>query len=450
MSENMEVNYSDRVRRLFEKYGISLFDKLEIRHKRGGIIRGVILPRPEIGDPDVLILKLDNGYNIGLHIENISSVRIIGHLHSSPLVEVRKQYIKGDKPPVYFLGTGGTIASRIDYKTGAVYPFFTAEEIYSMVPELEDLAFIKAENLLNIFSEDMRQSYWSMIAERVAKIFEREAPKGIVIAHGTDTMGYTAAALAFAVRQLPGPIILVGAQRSSDRPSSDSALNVIAATITALKAPFGESVVVMHGSVSDTFCLVHRGVKVRKCHTSRRDAFRSINDIPLARIDFPDKFNLLNKKIIPRKNDGIILEKDFDSKVALVKFFPGMTEEIIDFLLDKGIHGIVLEGTGLGHVAKTLIKALERAHENEVPVVMTSQCIWGRINMNVYRRGRELLKAGVIPGEDMLPETAFVKLSWVLGKGLGYKEVKRLMLTNIVYEINPRSENRSYPPLWGC
>jgi len=447
MEEEKEINYSERVKEFFKDNRVELYDKLKIIHRNGQVIKGVLLPRPDIGDPDVLILKLDNGYNIGIHLDNIVSVKVLGHLEAAPLVKIRKTYKVRKKSLVYFLGTGGTIASRIDYKTGAVYPFFTAEEIYSMFPELEDIAFIKAESLFSIFSEDMKPSYWSIIAEKVADIFKKEEPKGVVIAHGTDTMGFTAAAMAFALRRLPGPVILVGAQRSSDRPSTDAAFNVIAATITALDAPFGESVVVMHGSTSDSYCYVHRGVKVRKCHTSRRDAFRSINDIPLARIDYPNSFILLNERYLARSKEGIILENKFDPKVFLLKFYPGMPGEYLDLLIDKGVHGIVLEGTGLGHVSENLLKPLKRAYDEKIPVVMTSQCIWGRINMNVYRRGRELLKVGVISGEDMVPETALVKLSWLLVKNLDYKEIREAIHANIVNEINPRSEHRSYPSL---
>ncbi|RLF01991.1 MAG: Glu-tRNA(Gln) amidotransferase GatDE subunit D, partial [Thermoprotei archaeon] len=340
------------------------------------------------------------------------------------------------------------IASRIDYVTGAVYPYFTAEEIYSMIPELEELAVVSAETLFNIFSEDMTPRHWSRLAEKIAEVFEREEPRGVIVAHGTDTMGYTAAALAFALRRLPGPVILVGAQRSSDRPSSDAATNVLAATITALKAPFAESVVVMHAGLNDTEFYVHRGVKVRKMHTSRRDAFRSVNAIPLAKVLLPSReFKLFARRYIPRSKEGVILENGFDEKTALVKFYPGMGPDILEFLVDKGYHGVVIEGSGLGHVATRLIPSVRRAVEEGVAVVIASQCLWGRVNMNVYRTGVELLKAGAIPAEDMLPETAYVKLSWILARTRDLKEVRRLFLTNVAYEIDERSEEWYYPPL---
>ncbi len=439
--------YSKEVRDFLKSKGIKIFDKIRVKHKSGLIIEGVLLPRPQIGNYRSIIIKLDNGYNIGVRVDNIDDVEIIEKSRPSPLIEVKEPKLRPGLPYVHFIGTGGTIASRIDYKTGAVYPFFTAKEIYSMLPELEDLAFVKAETLFNIFSEDMEPKLWERIAEKVAKVFETEGPKGVVIAHGTDTMGYTAAALGFALQRLPGPVILVGAQRSSDRPSTDSALNVIAATVTAIKAPFAESVVVMHGSIEDNYCLVHRGVKVRKFHTSRRDAFRSVNDLPLAIVNYFGDLKLINKRFLRRSDEGIIAQTKFDEKVALIKYFPGMRSEMIHLLVDKGYHGIVIEGTGLGHVGQCLLSAIERAIEEGIIVVMTSQCIWGRINMNVYRRGVELLNIGVIPGEDMIPETAFVKLSWILAKTREPKEVRKLMLTNMIYEINERSENRVYPPL---
>ena len=181
------------------------------------------------------------------------------------------------------LGTGGTIASKVEYETGAVKPAMTTEDLIEAVPEIAFVADIEARVLFNIFSENMTPELWERIVDAVAKAFE-EGFEGVVVAHGTDTMAYTAAALSFAFRGLPAPIAFVGAQRSSDRPSSDAAFNLHAAVLTAAEAPFAEVVVVMHGEPGDTYALAHRGTKVRKMHTSRRDAFQSINARPLAKI----------------------------------------------------------------------------------------------------------------------------------------------------------------------
>jgi glutamyl-tRNA(Gln) amidotransferase subunit D (EC 6.3.5.7) len=266
------------------------------------------------------------------------------------------------------------------------------------------------------------------------------------VAHGTDTMAYTAAALSFVFhRGLPGPVALVGAQRSSDRPSSDAAFNLTASVLVASEAPFGEVTVVMHGETGDTYALAHRGTKVRKMHSSRRDAFQSVNDVPLAKVwPYEGKVEMLRDDFKGRSKD-LEPENGFDERVALIKFYPGMTSEVIDFLVDRGYHGIVIEGTGFGHVANRLIPSLQRAVESGVPVVITTQTLFGHVNLNVYSTGRRMLQAGVIPAEDMLPETAFVKLSWVLARTRDMDEVRRLMLTNLAGEINPRHELKLFP-----
>lgn len=440
--------YGDQAAKLLESAGVSLFDEVELERDDGVVFRGVVLPRPQYGDPDVLVLKLPNGYNVGVDTRRVRSLRRVGRVEPARGAATLAPILKPGLPRVHFIGTGGTIASRIDYVSGAVYPYFTAEEIYSMVPELESVALVTAETLFSVFSEDLTPRHWSMMAERVAKVFEEEGPSGVIIAHGTDTMGYTAAALAFALRRLPGPVVLVGAQRSSDRPSSDSATNVLAAALTAVKAPFAESVVVMHAGLDDTALYVHRGVRVRKMHTSRRDAFRSVNAIPLAKVELPSgDLRVFAGKFIPRSTEGVVLENGFEEKVALLKFYPGMDSELLDFLVDRGYRGVVIEGTGLGHVHERLVPSVRRAVVEGMVVVVASQCLWGRVNMNVYRRGVELLKAGALPAEDMLPETAFVKLSWVLARASDAREAAALFLRNVAYEMDERSEEWYYPPL---
>ena len=402
------------------------------------------MPRPSLSEKPFIVIKLDNGYNIGVRFEKPISIVKVGKEKPPrpyhPEIVVKKN---PKLPNVAIISTGGTIASRVDYRTGAVYPALKTEDILEFAPEIMDIANIEAEVLFSIFSENMTPHHWSRIAEEVAKKIE-EGFDGVVVPHGTDTMGYTAAALSFALRNLPVPVVLVGAQRSSDRPSSDAAINLYSAVLVAGKAPFAEVVVVMHGETSDSYCLVHRGTKVRKMHTSRRDAFRTINDTPLAKVE-NGKITIMNKNFRPRSKDrSLTLENRFDDKVALVKIFPGIAPEIIDFLVDRKYHGIVIEGTGLGHAPERLYEPIRRAIEEKIPVVMTSQCIWGRINMNVYSTGRDLLALGVIPGEDMLPETALVKLMWVLGKTRNIDEVRKLMLTNIAGEINPRTTFTTY------
>ncbi len=411
------------------------------------VFEGRLMPREALyGDKPFVVIKLDNGYNIGVRVTNTTVIEKIGSFEKATPLPPRPQIQRSDLPRVVMLSTGGTIVSKVDYETGAVKPALSTEELLEWIPEAANISYIEAKEILRIFSEDMTPRLWSRIAEEAYKHMI-DGYDGIVIAHGTDTMGYTAAALAFAIRNKRVPIVLVGAQRSSDRPSTDSAFNLTAAFLTAAKAPFAESVIVMHGETGDAYALAHRGTKVRKMHTSRRDAFQSINERPLA-IIYPreGKIKVINKIIEYRdKSKEPVLKNHFDEKVILLKIYPGIDPEIIEVLIDKGYHGIVLEGTGLGHTSQRLIPAIKRAVEEGIAVVMTSQCLFGRIDMYVYSTGRKLLAAGVIPGEDMLPETAYVKLSWILGYTRDLKEVRKLMLSNIAGEINYRLTVNLYP-----
>jgi len=421
-------------------------DRLRVR--RGDrVFEGLLMPREALyGDKPYLVIKLDNGYNIGVYVTKDTVIEKVAEkksiLSSRPSTRPQNKSL----PSIVMLSTGGTIVSKVDYETGAVKPALSTDELLEWVPEISEIAYLEVYEVLRIFSEDMTPGLWARIAEEVYKYMTR-GYDGVVIAHGTDTMGYTAAALAFAIKNKPVPVVLVGAQRSSDRPSTDSAFNLKSAFLVAAKAPFAESVIVMHGETGDSYALVHRGTKVRKMHTSRRDAFQSINDLPIAKV-FPNekRIEIIGRILFKRDRDlEPVLENHFDEKVILIKTFPGIVSDIIDYVIDKGYHGIVLEGTGLGHTPNKLIPSIERAVDSGIPVVMTSQCLFGRINMHVYSTGRKLLAAGVIPGEDMLPETAYVKLSWVLGKTRDLREVRKLMLTNIAGEINPRITVNLYP-----
>ncbi|ASJ04324.1 Glu-tRNA(Gln) amidotransferase subunit GatD [Thermococcus barossii] len=428
-----------KVERFMRDKNLEVGDYVRIIEKENGntsVYEGIVMNPYELSSGETLTLKLDNGYNIGILVDQIVSVEIIEKV--APREELKFEEVfpkKPGLPSVAIIGTGGTIASRIDYKTGAVHAAFTAEELAKAVPEIFDIANITPKLLFNIMSEDMRPEYWIRIAHEVARMLNN-GEDGVVIAHGTDTMAYTASALSFMLRDLGKPVILVGSQRSSDRPSSDAAMNLIC-SVRMATADFGEVAIVMHGETGDTYCLAHRGTKARKMHTSRRDAFRSINDIPLARI-WPDgRIEFLRKDYRKRTESEVWVDDEMEERVALVKAFPGIQPEVIDFFVDRGYKGLVIEGTGLGHVPTYLIESIRRATEEGIAVCMTSQCLYGRVNLNVYSTGRRLLKAGVIPCEDMLPETAYVKLMWVLGHTDDPREVREMMLTNYAGEITP-------------
>jgi glutamyl-tRNA(Gln) amidotransferase subunit D len=439
------AGYLGKAQKALKKAKVLIGDRASIQ-TTANTFEGIVIPRAEIGaDDQHIVLKLDSGYNVGIHVDKIQQMKRLkpGKTVEPELPAVPRKTKKG-LPWVSILSTGGTIASRVDYHTGAVNPALSADDLYTVVPELGDLANIRAEVLFSVFSEDLTPSHWTTIAKQTAKHLEES--EGVVIAHGTDTMGYTAAALSFALQNLPRPVILTGSQRSSDRPSSDAALNLMGAVITACQAPFAEVVVAMHQSPDDTQIALHPGTQVRKCHTSRRDAFLTINADLLGKV-WDGKVHMLVENSAYRHRDSkraLTLQPDFDSKVALLKTTPGMTGDLIDALIDRGYHGIVLEGTGLGHAPTSLLKAIERTHEEQIPVIMTSQCIWGRVQMRVYRTGVELVQRGVISAEDMIAETAYVKLMWVLAQTRDITEVQTRMRTNLVGEITECSKRSQY------
>ncbi|MCK4811627.1 MAG: Glu-tRNA(Gln) amidotransferase subunit GatD [Methanosarcinales archaeon] len=406
-----------------------------MKPNRGDLVRatagrvtyeGTLMP----STTDHTVIKLHNGYNIG--VKKSVPITLVEKRPPIPKPKTRAMGVRKDLPTVAILSTGGTIASRVDYRTGAVTAQSTAEEIIAAIPELEEIANYRSRVVYNILSENMRAEYWIELARAIFEEINKGAD-GVIVTHGTDTMGYTAAALSFMITP-PVPVVLVGSQRSADRPSSDNAMNAICATSVAV-SDIAEVCVVMHESTSDDHCLIHRGTRVRKMHTSRRDAFRSINAPPIGRVDYPSCEIRTFTDYVRRGQRQLRIRDGIEPKCALLKFTPGASPELLRFCSLSGYKGIVIEGTGLGHVPAEWIPLIEYATESGIPVVVTSQCMHGRICDRVYDTGRDMLKAGVIEGEDMLPETALVKLMWLLGQGLDYDEVCMRMRQNIAGEI---------------
>lgn len=406
-------------------------DLVEVKSSKG-VFRGIVMPKHSFSGEDILILKLDNGYNIGIGINESTEIKVISKgISRKP---EKKPKLKEGGINVSVLGTGGTIASYVDYTTGAVKPAVSQEELLLAIPEIEDNYNIRSRVIFSILSENMKVEHWRIIAEETFR--ELQDSEGVIIPHGTDTMAYTASAISFMVQNLPSPVVLVGAQRSSDRPSSDAYLNLIS-SLKLVNTDLGEVVVSMHGSTSDSAIHVHRGVRVRKMHTSRRDAFRSINDKPLAVIDGGVKFTDSYRK----RSGPPILETRMDEKVALLYYYPNMSPEIV---LDIGsrMHGVIVAGTGLGHVSSDIIPVIKDLNKRGVFIGITSQCLYGSVNLNVYSTGREMIMAGAVPLKDMLPEVAYVKLMWVLANHSGDERNK--MLKNFVGEISDRRVGLEY------
>ena len=395
---------------------------------------GMLLEKPDYSNENTIILKLDSGYNIGIDIKDAKIEKISeGKKPQIELDPVDKK-ISDKKKNLSILSTGGTVASVIDYKTGAVHPAFTADDLLKATPELVDYANINAKAIFNILSENMTPEYWKKTATTIYDEINNGAD-GIIIAHGTDTMHYTASALSFMIDS-PVPIVLTGAQRSSDRPSSDAFTNLMA-SVNAAKSDIAEVTICMHGTEDDSYCDLHRGTRARKMHTSRRDTFTSINMNPLARIENNKvTINDTQVKYTKRNEKELSLNTNLADKVALIKMYPGISPEIIDIYVDKNYDGIVIEGTGLGHCSDDVITSITRATSEDIPVVMTSQCLFGRTNMNVYSSGRRLLQNNVIGVGDMLPETAYTKLLWAAGQTDNVSEIYEIMKTNLKGEMD--------------
>ena len=392
---------------------------------------GILMPRYESGDESHIVLKLKSGYNIGIEFEKIEKLEKTGERQSN---NEKSQTIEKNEelPKILLLSTGGTIASKVDYRTGAVTPALSAAELYEAVPEIAKIANVDAEVLFSEYSENLQPEHWLEIAKKLDSIVDSDYV-GVIIAHGTDTMHYSSAFLSFALSGFKKPITLVGSQRSSDRPSSDAALNLISATKFLVNTKSKGVFVVMHQNESDDAVACHLGTRVRKNHTSKRSAFQTVGSEPA--------FVVYEDKILENMKNSFFNENEYnprinlDTKVALIKYHPGFNPEIIESLIKLEYRGIIFEGTGLGHVGRTMYDSIKKAKENGIFLGMTSQCIDGRVSMTVYESGRDLLDMGIIPLENMIPEVALVKAMWVLGNSNSDDEIKNMMLENYSSEF---------------
>ncbi len=392
---------------------------------------GILMPRYESGDDSHIILKLKSGYNVGININEIQKIEVI------PSQEIKSEHVEKQKenlslPKILLISTGGTIASKVDYRTGAVTPALSASELNEAVPELAKIANIDSEVLFSEYSENLQPEHWLKIAEKLDSISNSDYA-GIIIAHGTDTMHYTSSFLSFALSGFPVPIALVGSQRSSDRPSSDAALNLIAATKFLTESNVKGIFVVMHNNASDETVVCHKGTRVRKNHTSKRGAFETMGDDPA--------FIITENKIKKNMGDDFFKNTKYepklrlDTKVSLVKYHPGYDPKQVENLTKLGFKAIIFEGTGLGHVGKTMYNVIKDAKKQGIFLGMTSQCLDGSVRMTVYDSGRDLLDLGIIPLENMISETALVKAMWSLGNSSNIEEMQALMLKNIASEF---------------
>jgi len=407
-------------------------------HKGKEIFEGTLLLSPEKG---VLLLKLDNGYNVGFDKKEILKVEVLKKSESQK--KDFKVPFSDKKPNIAMVILGGTISARLNPGKGGVDFVEKPDDLFNYYPEIfEKVNVLKIEVPFMKASENMDYKDWKKIADRVCKLINQKEISGVIVTHGTDTIHYTSSALSFFLKNLGKPVVLTYSQRSIDRGSSDARLNLLCSAQVAV-SNFSGVVVVGHSSTNDDFCYGLLGTKVRKMHSSKRDAFKSINREPLFKI-YEDRIERVSQYFLRNENKRCFVDSKFEEKIALLKFYPGQDPKILDYYLEKGYKGIILEMVGLGHVATTgarisWIRKLKEVQKKGLIICGVSQTIYGRLNPLVYVTGRELLETGIIYLKDMLSETAFVKLGWVLGhkEWAGNKEkIKEKMLENIAGEIS--------------
>jgi glutamyl-tRNA(Gln) amidotransferase subunit D len=416
------------------EFAKNIGNRVEIE-KGKEIFEGLLLPSPENG---TILLKLDNGYNIGFNKKEIVKLNVIKKIERKEK-EIEIQF-DNSKKNVAMVILGGTIAARLNPGKGGVDFVENPKDLFKYYPEIfEKVNVSKVEVPFMKGSENMDYKDWQKVGKVVCDLVNDKSIEGVIVTQGTDSLHFTSAALSFFLRDLGKPVVVTFSQRSIDRGSSDARLNLICASEVAVSDISGV-IVVGHANSDDEFCYGIPGTKVRKLHSSRRDAFKPINREPFVKV-YKDKIEFISEH--NRRNDKLkcVYDGKFEEKVGLLKFYPGQESDILDYYVEKGYKGIVIEALGLGQIATSdarlsWIKKLKEVQKKGLVICMVAQTIYGRLNPLVYVTGRELLETGVIYLEDMLSETAFVKLGWVLGHKNW--DVKKKMLENFSWELNDR------------
>ena len=419
-------------------------------HTHEETINGTLLPE----EKEFLVIKLDTGYNIGINKKRIKDIQVLHTKKEKKPVTITIAP-QQNLPTIAILHTGGTIASKVDYDTGGVIARFTPEEIISLFPELKDIATITSRLISNMWSQDLRFAHYNILIREIEKEIKKGVA-GIIITHGTDTLHYTSAALAFAVQNSPIPIILVGSQRSSDRGSTDGALNLLSAARFITQTSFAGIAICMHETTNDNNCLILPATKSRKMHTSRRDAFQPINTLPWARVKYPEKSIQFLRTDYQRRHTTKATVTFFKEnlKISILKQHTNMYEE--QYTCYEKYDGLVIEATGLGNLPTSEIDDHTKEHTKifktlqklakKMPVVLAPQTIYGMLNLNVYENERKLQDIGILGHlSDMTPETTFIKLAWLLSNHTT-EETKQLICKNMIGEISERIEPNTF--LW--
>lgn len=411
--------YTGAAKEVLDRYDVGPGDlvRIEILYPRQihldqdsvQVLDCILLDRGSRSRDENIILKLENGYNLSINSGNINNITLLRRAHKGKGHKRMGENNGGNRVKVAVIGTGGTIASTVDYRTGAVHPAMTADDLSEAVPDLMNICDPQTSIASSILSEDVTTAHWDMYSKEVEKAFS-SGVKGVVIAHGTDTLASTSAALSFTLRDPPGPVVLVGSQRSSDRPSSDARMNLEHSCILASSGLTGAVYVVMHASLDDGASLIHLGTRVRKMHSTRRDAFMSINRPPVGIID-KSGIRLISPP--PARSGNFRIITGFNEKVLLLSSQVSDLSPLMDVVMDH-YSALVIAGSGMGHLSSRYLDRISEITGKGIPVVMTTDCLNGSTDLDVYSTGRDLRDAGVIPAGDMLPHVAHIKSMWVL------------------------------------
>ncbi|MGG7077417.1 asparaginase [Clostridium sardiniense] len=321
---------------------------------------------------------------------------------------------------------GGTISMKVDDRIKAAVPSLSGEEIMAMVTGIEDYAEVVNYNFSSLPSPHVTPELMLKLSKFVQELADREDIAGIVITHGTDTLEETAYFLDLTVKTKK-PIVVTGAMRSSSELGYDGPFNLAASICTAIaEESRGRGVIVcFNGELNDAR-------EVTKANSMALNAFRTPNFGPVGIVD--------NNKVIfyrKGKKGEKLSPSNMDKDVALIKCVAGMDSSYIDFALEKGFKGIVIEGMGRGNVPPTMVEGIKKAISMNIPVVLVSRCFEGRVfeSYGYEGGGKHLMDLGVIFGDTMPGQKARIQLLAAINSGKTLDEIKKLFEEGL-YEHN--------------
>ena len=323
---------------------------------------------------------------------------------------------------ILLLTTGGTIASL---PGGEGLEPQRSDVMERELNQLRTYYDISVRDVMCLDSSNIRPEEWQLIARDI--FTHRVGFDGIVVSHGTDTMAYTASAVTFMLPDIDLPVVFTGSQLPLADMLSDGPENLRTAFAMAATGCPGVFL-----AFDRKIMLGCRAVKVR---ASGFSAFESVNARYAGRVS--NLGLVLDPDVLPKPRGEARLRDDISKNVFLLKLTPGLNPAVFDMLAAMGYKGIVIEAFGLGgfNVLNKGLRGIQRAVEDGVSVVVTTQCLYDSADLRVYQVGNRLLDMGVIQGRDMTSEAAMTKLMWAIGQGMEQSEIAALFEQNLAGEV---------------